>query len=218
MSPLLIVRDHRSQLIALRSDTPPAIEWVNAQETYHRMDEIDGEFDPDVAARLRPAFYLAHTPPPELRIDDPDFDLDMFFIGLWIVSARMREALALRDDEAIYRDASVTGAPGPARLGYAAVGPIHHLDGIDPERSDIEEISERTSPHYYWELASSELTKPRVALRPGLRAPAPLFYMDRTDWLMITEEAAQRVRTADITNIFFDEPGPIYGSWRSGPF
>lgn len=214
---MLIVRDQRAVIIALDSGTVPAIAWVNQQETYHRMDEIDGEIDPEAPEKERPAFYLPQIPVPELRIDDPDFALDMFFMGWWIVSARMRDALALRDDEAVFRTASVVGASGPARLGYAAVAPIHHIDGIDPERSDIDQINDPSSPFYYWRLARTIKTKPRVALRPGLRAPAPLFYMDRTDWTMITQEAAQRVRSAGITNVFFDEPGPIYGSWMDGP-
>lgn len=181
------------------------------------MDEIDGELDPEASEKDRPSFYLPQIPVPELRIADPDFALDMFFIGWWIVSARMREALALCDEEAVFRTAKVVGAPGPARLGYAAVAPIHHLDGIDPEQSDIEEINEPGSPFYYWRLASRVMAKPRVTLRCGLQAPAQLFYMDRTDWLMITEAAAQRVRSVGITNVFFDDPGPIYGSWMNGP-
>ena len=217
MSALFIVRDDRQKMMALRSKSPPAIEWTNSQKIYHRMDEIDGEVEPDAPEKDQPSFYLPQIPAPELRIDDPDFALDMFFIGWWMVSARMREALALRDDEAVFRTANVTGAPGPARLGYAAVAPTHHLDGIDPERSDIDEINDPGSPHYYWELSRSIDKKPRVALRPGLQAPAPLFYMSRTNWVMITDKAAQRVRSAGITNVFFDEPGPVYGSWMDGP-
>lgn len=217
MSMFLVVRDQRDKLRRLRSVEPPAIEWVNAQETYHRMDEIDGEHDPEDFEKQRPAFYLSRTPVPELRIDDPGFDLDMFFIGRWTMSARMRDALALTDDEAVCRAANVVGAPEPARLGYAAVEPIHHVDGIDPERSEIWEINDRDSPDYYWKLDIHNNKRPLVALRPDLRAPAPLFYMDRTNWLMITAEAAQRVRAAGITNVFFDEPGPRYGSWMIGP-
>lgn len=218
MSALFIVRDQRPLIAELDTNTPSArLSWVNAQDTYYRMDEIDGELDPDAPEKDRPAFYLPQVPVPELRIDDPDFALDMFFMGWWMVSARMRDALALRDDEAVFRTANVFGAPGPARLGYVAVEPIHHVDGIDPERSDIHEINDRDSPHYYWRLDSKDNKKPRVALRPDIQAPAPLFYMDRTNWLMITGEAAQRVRAAGITNVFFDEPGPFYGSWMDGP-
>lgn len=217
MSVLFIVRDQQPLIAAIDNGTPSPFKWINAQETYHRMDEIDGELDPEVAASLRPAFYLPQIPTPELRIDDPDFALDMFFMGWWMVSARMRTALALRDDEAVFRDAIVAGAPGPTRLGYTAVAPTNHVDGIDPERSDIKEFNEPGSPGYHWRLDSKNNKKPRVALRADLQAPAPLFYMDRTDWLMITGEAAQRVRSAGITNVFFDEPGPIYGSWMHGP-
>ena len=215
---MFIVRDQRALIAALDTGTPSSrLSWVNARETYHRMDEIDGELDPEAPEKDRPSFYLPQIPVPELRIDDSDFALDMFFMELWIVSARMRDALALRDDDAVFRTVSVVGAPGPARLGYTAVAPIHHLDGIDPERSDIYEINDPGSPHYCWQLDIYDNKRPRLALRPGLQAPAPVFYMDRTDWLMITAEAAQRVRAAGITNVFFDEPGPIYGSWMNGP-
>ena len=216
MTGLLVVRDRRDRIIALDSVEPPLIEWVNAQETYSYMDDIDGELDPDAPEKDRPAFYLPRIPTPELRIDDPDFALDVFFLGWWFVSARMRDALALRDDEAVFRTADFVGVPGPARLGYSVVAPIHHLDGIDPERSDIETIGDPANPRY-WELAIGGETPPRVSLRPDLHAPAPLFYMDRTDWLMITQEAAARVRAAGIDDAFFDEPGPIYGSWMQGP-
>ena len=181
------------------------------------MDEIDGELDPEAPEKERPAFYLPQIPVPELRIDDPDFALDMFFMGLWFVSRRMHDGLGLRDDEAIFRTANVVGAPAPMRLGYAAVAPIHHLDGIDPDRSDIETMGDPASHSFCWRLAIGGETLPKVTLRPGLHAPAPLFYMDRTDWLMITQEAAQRVRSAGITNVFFDKPSPIYGSWMHGP-
>lgn len=210
---MLVVRDNREIMSALQLDAPAKIEWVNADAAYQRMDELDETLDPEAPERDRPAFHLQHIPAPELRIDDSSFTLDAFFIGLWFVSARMRAALGLEDSEAVFRTADITGAPQARSLGYAAIAPVHHLDGIDPDRSDIERLGE--GPDSSWRLAFDGDSPPRVALRGELPAPAPLFYMDRTDWLMITREAAERVRSADIGDVFFDEPTPAYGSWMT---
>ena len=210
---MLIVRDNREIMLALQLRTPATIEWVNADAAYQRMDELDETLDPDAPERDRPASYLQHIPAPELRIDDPGFALDAFFIGLWFVSARMRAALGLADSEAVFRAVDIAGAPQARGLGYAAIAPVHHLDGIDPDRSDIERLGE--GPGSSWRLASDGESPPRVALRRELPVPAPLFYMDRTDWLMITREAAERVRSAGIGDVFFDEPMPAYGSWMT---
>ena len=210
---MLVVRDNRERMLALQLQTPPSIAWANADAAYRRMDELDETLDPDAPERDRPAFHLQHIPAPELRIDDPSFALDMFFIGLWFVSARMRAALGLQDDAAVFRAAEVSGAARVRERGYAAFAPLHHLDGIDPDRSDIERLGE--GPGSSWRLAAGGATPPRVSLRHDRPAPAPLFYMDRTDWLMITREAADRVRAAGINEVFFDAPTPAYGSWMT---
>lgn len=215
---MLVVRDRRQTMLALQSTEPPAIEWSNADAAYRRMDELDADLAPDSPERDRPAFHLPHIPAPELRIDDPDFTLDMFFLGYWFVSARARDALGLNPADVVYRMAQVAGAGPPARLGYAAMAPVHHLDGIDPARSDVEWFGDAGVPTSYWELATGGEDPPRVALRRDLSAPAPAFYMARTDWLMVTPEAADRMRSAGIQDVFFDNPCPAYGSWMTaGP-
>ena len=213
---MLVVRDNREHMLALQLQTPPAIAWTNAEAAYQRMDELDATLDPDAPERDRPAFHLQHIPAPELRIDDPSFALDAFFLGLWFMSARMRAALGLKDSEAVVRCANVAGGPGAEALGYAAVAPLHHLDGVDPDRSDIERLGD--GPGSLWRLATDGESPPRVVLRSDLPAPAPLFYMDRTDWLMITSDGAERVRAAGVLDVFFDEPTPRYGSWMTAGF
>lgn len=213
MSPVLVVRDARERMLALQSTEPPLIEWTNAAACYHRLDELDAALAPDAPEKDKPAFHLPHIPAPEVRIDDPEFAADLFFLGYWFVSERARNALRLADSDAVFREARVVGANGPARLGYAAMAPVHHLDGIDRDGSDVEWFGEVGAPTSYWELASGGDAPPRVTLRPDLSAPAPVFYMSRTDWLMITQEAADRMRAAEVRGVFFDNPVPAYGSW-----
>ena len=202
-------------MLALQSTEPPVIEWTNASACYHRMDELDAALAPDAPEKDRPAFHLPHVPAPTLRINDPEFAADLFFLGYWFVSERARDALRLEDGDVVFRTAHVVGADGPARLGYAAMAPVYHLDGIDPERSDVEWFGEVGAPTSYWELALSGIARPRVALRRDLSAPAPVFYMSRTDWLMVTREAADRMRAAGLRGVSFDDPSPAYGSWMS---
>lgn len=212
---IFIVRDQRALMLTLMSATPPGIAWVNAAETYDEMDEIEATLGLDAPERDRPAVYLRQISAPRLRIDDPDFALDAFFAGMWFVSARMRAALALTDEDVVYRTADVTGsALHLPTLGYAAMAPVHHADGIDPTRSDIERIGS-DGPLEYWQLAMHNAEPPKVALRDDFVAPAPLFYMDRTDWLAITAEAVDRVRSAGIDSVDFDNPFPAYGSWMA---
>ena len=210
---LFVVRDERAHVLALQSTVPPAIEWVNAADAYRRMDEIDATLDPDAPERDRPATYLPHIPAPKLRIDAPEFALNAFFLGLWFVSARMRAALDLGAEDVLYREADVTGASRASAMGYAAMAPVHHAVGIDPDRSDIERFGDGDGPTSYWQLATDRAGPPKVTLRPGFAAPAPLFAMDRTDWLVITADVAARVRAARIVDVHFDDPFPAYGSW-----
>ena len=213
---MLIVRDQRERVIALQSTTPPALEWANAAESYERMDEIDATLDPDAPERDHPAVYLAQLPAPQLRINDPAFALNAFFLGVWFMSNRMRAALGLADADIVVRAADIVGgAPQLSALGYAAVAPVHHGDGIDPDRSDVEVFGEAGASTSHWALAIRGDVLPKVGLRSGFLPPAPLFYMDRTDWLMITREAAERVRSACIDDVSFEEPGPAYGSWMT---
>ena len=210
---MLVIRDQRASVLALQRAIPPALEWVNIREACEYMDEIDATLDPDSPERNHPATYLAQVPPPQLRINDPGFALNAFFLGFWFMSEKMRIALNLADADVVVRSAKLIGAaPQLSAFGYAAIAPVHHGDGIDPDRSDIEH-SGGIGASNYWDLATFGDVLPRVALRSEFSPPASLFYMDRTDWLMITPEAAERVRLAGIEDVMFDDPVPAYGSW-----
>lgn len=213
---VFVVCDQRARVLDLQDATPPTLEWVNAEEAYERMDEIEATLEPDSPERDRPAIYLAQMPKPQLRINDPAFTLNAFFLGVWFMSERMRAALDLAAADIVVRAADIVGnASHLSALGYAAIAPTQHGDGIDPERSDIERLGDAEASTGYWELAIRGDVVPKVALRSDFSPPAPLFNMDRTDWLMITREAVERVRSAGIADVIFDQPVPSYGSWMS---
>lgn len=182
----------------------------NESEINYAKDEVDAQINPDTPDNERGPLWFAAIPTPQLVIPDPNFALSLFYCGEWFASRRMREVLALQEDEVVYRPADLSGSAEPVRLlDYWAFTLIEHADGIDPESSDVERIYGKNGEVLYWSpalLTGPNDPWPQVNLRPDFVAPAPMFYMDRTDWLMVTDELKQRIEAAGFDDVRFAPP------------
>ena len=149
-----------------------------------------------------------------LRIDDPSFDLDYFARRGHYASARLRSALALRDDEIAYRPVDTSSCPEAARAkDYEAFLPLKVANPFDPARMPGRVRSVRQddgSSRDEWVVEppfDPGVSAPlQVYFKPGFEPPAPLFRpMGMPAWTFATEDLADRVSRTDITGIAFQE-------------
>ena len=149
-----------------------------------------------------------------LRIDDPSFALDHFFLRDGYASARLRKAFALDPDEIAYRPVDTTHCFEAARArDYQAFLPLKVANPFDPARmpGHVRPVrQEDGSVRDTWMLDQliPQPGKPvaPVWFRPDFVPPAPLFRpMGIPPWTLATEAFAARITQAGVTGIAFQE-------------
>ena len=159
---------------------------------------------------------LSRVPTPVLLIGDPAYAPPLFFEGFNYVSRRLREVLGLPADVVHCQEVDASGCVELARsAGYTTFQALHVADPIDRERSDgdwVDTIERDGSPGRMW-MPTGGPTRPapRIVIRPDFVPPAPVFRQPSGGAPVVTDEVAERVLRAGLTDIMFIEVGQERG-------
>jgi hypothetical protein len=193
---------------ALEDEEPPRFQLINRNaifEVWCRFLE-GSEYEAYSEADLARMEFDA-MPWPVFRIADPAFRLDYFQVGrLCCLSLRLREALGLSDDVIRYREIDLLDSPPAVHAQeYRAFEVVHHTDPIDWSRtpSEILEYQRADGSTSRRRVLAHPLRRPHTYWRENFTPPAPLFRA--LSWLMATDELADRVMRAGITDVLFQD-------------
>ena len=191
---------------------PSLLELVNRREINIHWDLVDHDMA-DHEVWERAAMKFRGGPAEIIRIAEPSFDVDYFFIRNDYASAALRAVFALRPDEIAYRQIDTSQLNPSARaMRYEAFLPLKVANPFDPVRmrGSIRSVrQEDGSSRNEWVLDPPPPTQgvPEampVYFRPDFEPPAPLFRaMGFLGSVFATEELADRVTRAGMTGIGF---------------
>lgn len=164
-----------------------------------------------------PRLDLTGKGPFRISCDDPTFSPDYLDMGLRLVSARLRDVLALDPEQVSFEAVDTSACPAAMqRKGYEVLTPLLHADPFDHDRSTgdwrdeyegpIDEWSPNAPTVRRWRLDPPDPGKPmRIRWRDDFVPPAPLFAAVGAHWFLATDELAVRVRAAGITDVEFQD-------------
>jgi hypothetical protein len=197
-------------VLDMEDERPPRFEFVNRDAIHDYTLRIEDEYyehdDPE-HERLR----FNDMPMPVFRIADPAFRLDYFFHqGIACASLRLRRALGLTGAVICYRDIDMDQSPPAVRAQeYQAFRVLASADPIDWSRTTAEVFEIRRPDGSIRQLrlrAPPTPTDPRrVYWRDDFKPPAPLFRAIGTPWTLATDQLADKVMRAGITDLVFQD-------------
>lgn len=182
-------------------------------------EDVQFEFAQDVVQplieRVGPGgmVRIATAPPPlQLVITEPEIAPHYFNIGFEFVSADMRAAMALADDDVQWFPVDATGSTSEVvARDYRVLHVVHYADPFDRGTSDG-----GGQPYYRrdgtveqrWDLRLPDprLGPIKVGFRSDFVAPAPLFRTVPAGWTLVTDDVAERVGAAGIDDVRFYSP------------
>jgi hypothetical protein len=194
--------------LGLRNEEPPRFEIVNDIAVHEHKGRIHDEYHDHEESERELALFRG-MPKPIFRFGDPAFELDYFDAGMNCASQRLRRAFGLGDDVVSYRDIDLDGSP-PAALAkeYQAFQAVHYADVVDWNRTPGMAFDVRRADGSIgkeWRLGSPGPNDPAVRIywRDDFVPPAPLFRANGTPWMLVTDEVADKVMRAGITDLTF---------------
>lgn len=148
---------------------------------------------------------------PQLRIDDPAYAPHFFHEGQTFVSRAFRYAARLPDDAARFLPVDSSRCRGmAAERDYRCMEVLHVGDVIDRDASDGEwrerRRSDGTVRRTWMPAVGPGRPAPRVVLKDGFAAPAPIFHATGLPWLLVTDDLAERIAAARVDGITFARP------------
>ena len=190
------------------NERPPGFEIVNEAALHEHKGRIFDEYINHETA-VRELVRFRGMPKPVFRFADPGFQLDFFDAGVPCASLRLRRALGLTETTICYRDIDLDGSPPAVRANeYQVFQPIHFADPLDWSRTPGEAVDVQRADGSIgkeWRLPWPNPAGPplRVYWRDDFVPPAPLFRVPGTAWMLATDELADRVMRAGITDLVF---------------
>jgi len=146
---------------------------------------------------------------PRLMMTEPAFTPNYMHEGLVYVSGALRAAMSLPDDAVDYRPVDLTKCCESARAkAYMTLEVVHSAEPFDREQSDgvwVDAVGRDGRSSRRWELIGGGPNDPtpRIVFSGEFVPPAPLFRALGTGWLMATDDLAQRVMHAGISDVMF---------------
>ena len=200
--------DSMEYFFGLWDEKPPRFKIVNDMAIHEYKRRIFDEYT-DRAESERELALFRDMPKPVFRIGDPAFKLDYFDAGVHCASQRLRRALGLTEAVIRYRDIDLDESL-PAVLGneYQAFQLVHYADPVDWSRTAGMAFDVRRgdgSIGKEWRLGPPDPSGPprRIYWRDDFVPPAPLFRANGTPWMLATDELADKVMRAGITDLAF---------------
>lgn len=199
-------------VFALQDARPVGLQVVNDRELCALVEPIETA-DPEAGA----ARALSGAPALHLATLAPDLTFDYLDVGYRLVSARLREAMALTADEAQLLEVDASRcSPAVRAMGYRWLHLLHVADPFDRERSDGAFDDAYVGPPEAWRpgaptvrrwrLRPSTPDRPiRVRWRADFVAPAPLFQAAGVPWTLATDELAGRIRAAGLEDVVLQD-------------
>jgi hypothetical protein len=187
---------------------PPRFEIVNGTAIHQHKLRIHDEYG-DHEDIEREMVQFRTMPEPVFRFADPAFKLDYFDAGMPCASLRLRHALGLTEAVISYRDIDLDDSPPAVRANeYRAFQLVNFADPVDWSRTSGEAVDVRRadgSAARQWRLIPpNPVGRPnRVYLRHDFVPPAPLFRATGTPWMLATDDLADKVMRAGITDLAF---------------
>jgi hypothetical protein len=200
--------DSMEYFLGLRNEKPPRFEIVNDIAIHEHKSRMFNEYRGREQSE-RELVQFRDMPKPVFRVGDPAFKLDYFDAGIHCASQRLRRALDLSDAVILYRDIDLDASP-PAALAneYQAFQLVHFADPVDWSRTAGMAIDVRRADGSIgkeWRLGPPDLSGPprRIYWRDDFVPPAPLFRANGTPWMLATDDLADKVMRAGITDLAF---------------
>ena len=193
------------------SDDAPRFDYVNFSEVAQRLREVL-RFDM-INHEMWDAAGVAFRaiPEPILRITDPDFRLDYFFVSQQFVSARLRSVIGLGPDAIVYRDVDTRQSSAAVQAqDYNMLYVVHRANPFDASRMPgrVRPVrQEDGSLRDEWIAETPErpnLSKAvEIFFREDFQPPAPIFRTIGWDFTLATDDFAERVMRAGIAEMAF---------------
>lgn len=195
---------------------PPTLTWLNLAQlrsNYARVleESLSREF------WLGPASAFLSMPTPIIEITDPTWRVDYFGFQVYtFISNRLRQAFAVGPDVVRYRDVdSSPSVPEVQALGYCAFDVLPFGNPFDPAKTpgdvrDLRQPDGSIKSEWVLDYMNRLQRGPEIYFRDDFIAPAPIFRGLGTFWVFATDEFADRIMRAGITDMAFrDITGPI---------
>ena len=202
----------QNRVDGMQGATPPKAEVVNLGAIYDVLFGPPGSKREPVAEGVHlpvSARDLSAMPTPRFRIAPPKFAFDFFILGLPTVSDRLARTLALPPDAVRYIDVDCSECPPRVReMGYKVLNITTYANPLDRQRTGPGHFVDLTTPDgdtFVWvtEPSHRSATAPVIAWRDDFVAPAPLFNVPGSAWMLATEELAARVADAGFKDVAF---------------
>jgi hypothetical protein len=200
--------DSTEYFFGLWDEKPPRFKIVNDTAFHEHKRRIYDKYRGHEDAELDLALFR-DMPKPVFRFDDPAFKLDYFDAGINCASLRLRHALGLTEAVILYREIDLDGSPAAVLANeYQAFQPVHFADPVDWSRtqgiaSDVRRADGSIGKE--WRLGPTDPSGPprRIYWRDDFVPPAPLFRAKGTALMLATDELADKVMRAGITDLAF---------------
>ncbi len=196
-------------MFELQDMKPPRFQWLNESALARVLEQVSTSY-PDHEYWEDPSLAFSWIPTPRLLSTDPDYSPNLLETQFYkFASNRLRKALDL--DQSVIRYCEIDSsacADNVKTLQLAAFDVIRFGNPLDPARMKGTERDVRQNDgtlHREWvvDYQHMALNQTDSFFRPDFVAPAPLFRCTGTFWILATDELAERVMRAGITDILF---------------
>jgi hypothetical protein len=200
--------DSMQYFLEIWNEEPPRFEIVNEIAIHEYKLRIHDEYGDHEDAE-RELVQFRGMPTPVFRCADPTFNLDYFDAGMHCASSRLRRALGLTEAAISYRDIDLDESPPAVRANeYQAFQLVTFADPIDWSRTPGVAVDVRRADGSFgkeWRLGPPNPSGPRQRIywRGDFVPPAPLFRAIGTPWMLATDDLADKVMRAGITDLAF---------------
>ena len=199
----------------------PRIRCLNEEQIIQTAREIEDHDMADHEVWQRYGLVFRAVPEPILTVTEKDFDLDYFFLlGYDFTSKRLRSALEPFRAALVYRRVDSSSCPLSVRaLQYEIVHVLPTSNPFDPERMPGRVRPVRQEDGTLRDEWIVELPDPKpgmvseIYFRDDFVPPAPIFRAIGTQFTLATDDLAEQVMRAGITDMAFmdisgrQEPG-----------
>jgi hypothetical protein len=183
--------------------TPPELDIANRIEVMEAQERRHPQPFGSMALRYWGPWEAGDFPPPRLVNRLPDFHPDFYHDGLFLASARFRDAADLPPEVAQYTPVDDADTPEPARAQrYAVFWPYAVCDLLDAEASEFVTIPDPLDPS-----RQTPVGLRRLAWRKDAAPDAPVFRIPQDPRFFATEAFAARLTAAGLTGVAFLDPG-----------
>jgi hypothetical protein len=200
--------DSMEYFFKIWDEKPPRFKIVNDMAIHEYKRRIFDEYG-DRQESERELVLFRDMPKPVFRFGDPAFKLDYFDAGVHCASQRLRRALGLTEAAILYRDIDLDQSP-PAVVAneYQAFQLVNFADPVDWSRTPGMAVDVRRTDGSIgkeWRLGPTDPSGPprRIYWRDDFVPPAPLFRASGTGLMLATDDFADKVMRAGITDLVF---------------